>query len=436
MGGQGEEHFQLSWKAFHENISTNFRNLRQNDYFQDVTLYIDGNHYVSAHKVILSSCSPYFHSLLSGLPQMGNSHPVIVMPKGVEHSELVQILDYIYYGEVSIPSSQLSRFIEVGEQFQVRGLNEKEPKLKKPSVAQKESPISGQPEAKRRRQPSHPMKSVGVLCPACNAMCKDVEALKLHIAGCRQYKDKQHKEARPQKESRFVCEICDQNFPNVAALDTHTRSIHFAENISENNRPVGSVAPSARNIEANQSSRLPTKAQSRPSTPVPQPQHQSLPTKNIGPKAQALAGGQALIGETGLRVGPPQPSSPCVTPQGESFSPRSRPDMRRNRTGPQDMATTLTQRFGGGISVSSVSAISRPSESAVNQRRIQDEEVEIKEEPVEYFQEDLEPKEYEDQGEGEEDYPQQEEMDEEYYEGDYEEDEEGEFPSYDYYGQG
>ena len=57
--------------------------------------------------------------------------------------------------------------------------------------------------------------------------------------------------------------------------------------------------------------------------------------------------------------------------------------------------------------MSSVSAISRPSESAVNQRRIQDEEVEIKEEPVEYFQEDLEPKEYEDQGEGEEDYPQQ-----------------------------
>ena len=39
------------------------------------------------------------------------------------------IVDFMYYGEVAVPTADISRFLAVAEQFQVRGLVEDVPKV-------------------------------------------------------------------------------------------------------------------------------------------------------------------------------------------------------------------------------------------------------------------------------------------------------------------
>lgn len=65
MGGldNSEQQYSLRWNDFHSSILSSFRHLRDEEDFVDVTLACDGCSF-TAHKVVLSACSPYFRSLL------------------------------------------------------------------------------------------------------------------------------------------------------------------------------------------------------------------------------------------------------------------------------------------------------------------------------------------------------------------------------------
>lgn len=65
MGGldNAEQQYSLRWNDFHSSILSSFRHLRDEEDFVDVTLACDGCSF-TAHKVVLSACSPYFRSLL------------------------------------------------------------------------------------------------------------------------------------------------------------------------------------------------------------------------------------------------------------------------------------------------------------------------------------------------------------------------------------
>ncbi len=54
----------LSSPIFETKVPNSFRNLWNDLDFADVTLATIDNQQIRAHKVILSSCSPFFHNLL------------------------------------------------------------------------------------------------------------------------------------------------------------------------------------------------------------------------------------------------------------------------------------------------------------------------------------------------------------------------------------
>ena len=112
------EKFCLKWNDFTTNTTKAFGLLRKEDFLQDVTLVGDDNHQVAAHKLVLSSCSEYFKNIFKSNK---HSHPLICLD-GITSTDLDNILNYIYDGEVNIYQDDLDRFLAVAQRFKLEGL--------------------------------------------------------------------------------------------------------------------------------------------------------------------------------------------------------------------------------------------------------------------------------------------------------------------------
>lgn len=135
-----EENFSLRWNDFEENISAGLQDLRKSNNFFDVTLLSETGQ-VGAHKLILSACSTFFRQILVTNP---HQHPLIYL-KGVTKKEIVNLLNFMYCGEVNVAQAELSSFLAAAEDLKVKGLtncgnSEKGSKKHKPVDAPESEP--------------------------------------------------------------------------------------------------------------------------------------------------------------------------------------------------------------------------------------------------------------------------------------------------------
>ena len=131
--GSSRELLCLRWEDFGTHFSGSFKKLRSQsapqDSFFDVSLVAsDGEEVLQAHKVILSTCSPFFSSVLSkqsrSSPGMGGMvHPVIYL-RGVTAQDLRNVLDFMYHGEVNVAQEDLDAFLATAEDLKVKGLTQ------------------------------------------------------------------------------------------------------------------------------------------------------------------------------------------------------------------------------------------------------------------------------------------------------------------------
>jgi len=115
----GTEKFCLRWNDFEHNISSAFRELRDDKDFFDVTLACEDEQ-IQAHKVILSACSPFFRNVLRRNP---HQHPLLYL-KGVNYADLQSVLNFMYHGEVNVAQEELNSFLSVAEDLRVKGLTQ------------------------------------------------------------------------------------------------------------------------------------------------------------------------------------------------------------------------------------------------------------------------------------------------------------------------
>ena len=135
------EKFSLKWKDFTSNVEKSFQNLRRADDFFDVTLVGDDSTLVTAHKLVLASSSEYFKNIFLKNKKHFQSHALICL-EGLNESDLNNILDYIYQGEVKIYQEDLDRFLTVAERLKLEGLiggEDQEPKVEDRSILEKKS---------------------------------------------------------------------------------------------------------------------------------------------------------------------------------------------------------------------------------------------------------------------------------------------------------
>ena len=158
----GSEKFCLRWNDFETNISSAFRELRDDKDFFDVTLACDDEQ-IQAHKVILSACSPFFRNILRRNP---HQHPLLYL-KGVKFTDLQSVLNFMYQGEVNVAQEELNSFLAVAEDLRVKGLTQNQSashqSTSKKTISHQQSRPSSPPVSKTlqrtsEREPPKPLK--------------------------------------------------------------------------------------------------------------------------------------------------------------------------------------------------------------------------------------------------------------------------------------
>ncbi|CAH2104139.1 unnamed protein product [Euphydryas editha] len=134
-GAAGEQQYSLRWNDFHSAMVSSFRRLRDEEDFVDVTLACAGATF-TAHKVVLSACSPFFRRLLKANPCQ---HPIVIL-RDIHDKDMESLLRFMYQGEVHIGQEQLKEFLKAAQLLQVRGLTDVPPPAPLATLDQKASP--------------------------------------------------------------------------------------------------------------------------------------------------------------------------------------------------------------------------------------------------------------------------------------------------------
>ena len=113
------EKFCLKWNDFETNISSAFKDLREDKDFFDVTIACKDDQ-IQAHKVILSACSPFFRDVLK---RNLHQHPLLYL-KSVNYLDFASVLNFMYHGEVNVAQESLNTFLSVAEELKVKGLTQ------------------------------------------------------------------------------------------------------------------------------------------------------------------------------------------------------------------------------------------------------------------------------------------------------------------------
>ena len=95
-------------------IKSSFQDLYNKKTFTDVTLVCDDQTQLTAHKIVLSACSPMFMKMLQMSP---DPNPVIYLA-GVKQPDILSILQFMYLGQVTLAQDRVNHFVGVARWLQ------------------------------------------------------------------------------------------------------------------------------------------------------------------------------------------------------------------------------------------------------------------------------------------------------------------------------
>ena len=110
--------FCLKWDEFSENITSTLNNESELEDFTDITLVCEDGAQIEAHRLVLSGGSNFFSAML----RLKKGSSSIMYMRGLKSKDLTAIVDFLYHGEVNIDQDDLNEFLEIAEEFQLKGL--------------------------------------------------------------------------------------------------------------------------------------------------------------------------------------------------------------------------------------------------------------------------------------------------------------------------
>ena len=114
-----EEKYTLTWHTYPDHLRGMMREMMASEDIADVTLVTEDKMQIRAHRNILSACSPVFKSILQ-LDHI-NTNTVIYL-RGIQHSEMESIMQFIYMGEARFLEERMSELFMVSKNLEIKDL--------------------------------------------------------------------------------------------------------------------------------------------------------------------------------------------------------------------------------------------------------------------------------------------------------------------------
>ena len=114
--------FALKWVSYEQNLKSFIGEIKGQSEFTDVTLVTGDGHQMDVHRMILSAFSPVLRTMFS----QKSSQTSLLFLRGVSSKCLEAIMDFMYLGEVNILEEDLTEFLAVAEDLQMKGLTPEE----------------------------------------------------------------------------------------------------------------------------------------------------------------------------------------------------------------------------------------------------------------------------------------------------------------------
>jgi hypothetical protein len=123
--GDGET-FHVNWKDHaRASLGTLYRFQRE-DRFSDVTLHCE-DRCIQAHRVVLAACSSYFERVLdriAGDSTAAAANHVAIVLKSVPGELFDYCVQFIYYGDLTVPFNKLAAFMALARELEIHGLSD------------------------------------------------------------------------------------------------------------------------------------------------------------------------------------------------------------------------------------------------------------------------------------------------------------------------
>ena len=113
-----DQYFRFIWNTFDANLTLSSRELFNAGSFTDVTLVSEDLQVSAAHRFVLSRASSTFKKLL----MINSSANSMLYLRGISQNVLHLILQFIYTGEVDVPTNEITDFLKAANDLDISEL--------------------------------------------------------------------------------------------------------------------------------------------------------------------------------------------------------------------------------------------------------------------------------------------------------------------------
>ena len=204
---QHQQNYTLHWHSYSDHLREALNEMMLSSEFADITIVTDDKQQIRAHRNILSACSPVFKSILK--IDSNSTNPVIYL-RGIQHSEMESIMQFIYQGEARFYEERMSEFLTVSKNLEIKELST--------GIEMNDQTTSDQVETIENNVADENMDIAGVPTHAFDEKTEIVE----------RYNATKGSEINKQfsNKSKFQCKQCDKSYSGSGALSNHNKSVH------------------------------------------------------------------------------------------------------------------------------------------------------------------------------------------------------------------
>ena len=115
-----ENKYNIEWNSYSDHLKEMLHYMLKSNYLTDVTLVCDDKRQFKAHKIVLSACSSVFKDIINNLPETSS----VIYLRGIQHSEMESILEFMYLGVTTFYQEQMQDFINVAKNLEIKEIKE------------------------------------------------------------------------------------------------------------------------------------------------------------------------------------------------------------------------------------------------------------------------------------------------------------------------